>query len=286
MKLDYKQILDNKLSINSYLWPKELAPYKFIESIVKSKINNVGLNTDFIESYGIEKLKEELKFNNINVTSLNSVGYFTDPKYYNQNEKILNYAKILNPELICIITGGINGGPNPLSNEYIVNNSNLKILEVRKESKIKIKKLFEMANQLNLKLGLEPIGSWEILKKGHFNTISSCLKLINNSDHNLIIDLYHSFSDIDLDNFLKKSKKLGLFQFSNVKFDSYDRPFGREDINYPSKPNELNISKYLKYIFNRKDNVKVEFEVFPRDIQNKDPKLMISSLKEKILKLL
>jgi hypothetical protein len=26
--------------------------------------------------------------------------------------------------------------------------------------------------------------------------------------------------------------------------------------------------------------------VFPRDVQNKDPKLMISSLKEKILKLL
>ena len=269
MKLDYKQILDNKLSINSYLWPKELAPYKFIETIVKSKINNVGLNTDFIESYGIEKLKEELKLNNINVTSLNSVGYFTDPKYYNQNEKILKYAKILNPELICIITGGINGGPNPLSNEYIINNSNLKISEVRKESEIKIKKLFELADQLNLKLGLE-----------------SCLKLINNSDHNLIIDLYHSFSDIDLDNFLKNSKKLGLFQFSNVKFDNYDRPFGREDINYPSKPNELNISKYLKYIFNRKDNVKVEFEVFPRDIENKDPKLMISSLKEKILKLL
>ena len=72
----------------------------------------------------------------------------------------------------------------------------------------------------------------------------------------------------------------------NVKFDNYDRPFGREDINYPSKPNELNISKYLKYIFNRKDNVKVEFEVFPIDIQNKDPKLMISSLKDKILKLL
>ena len=152
MKLDYKQILDIKLSINSYLWPKELDPYEFIKTIVKSKINNVGLNTDFIESFGIQKLKEELKLNNINVTSLNSVGYFTDPKYYNQNEKILNYAKILNPELICIITGGINGGPNPLSNEYIINNSNLKISEVRKESEIKIKKLFELADQSNLTL--------------------------------------------------------------------------------------------------------------------------------------
>ena len=97
MKLDYKQILDNKLSINSYLWPKELAPYKFIELIVKSKINNVGLNTDFIESYGIEKLKEELKLNNINVTSLNSVGYFTDPKCNKDNTntiKSMNSHKI------------------------------------------------------------------------------------------------------------------------------------------------------------------------------------------------
>ena len=286
MKLDYKQILDNKLSINSYLWPKEFDPHEFIKNIVKSKINNVGLHTDFIESYGVNKLKEKLKLNNINVTSLNSVGYFTDPKYYNQNEKILNYAKILNPELICIITGGIKGGPNPLSNEFIINNSHLEISEVRKDSKIKIKKLFEIATQFGLKLGLEPIGSWEILKKGHFNTISSCLKLINNSDHNLIIDLYHSFSDINLDNFLKNSKKLGLLQFSNIKYDNYDRPFGREKINYPSKPNDLNISKYLKYIFNRKDNVKVEFEVFPSDIHHQDPKFIITNLKETILKLL
>ena len=138
MKLDYKQILDNNLSINSYLWPKELSPYEFIKNIVKSKIKNVGLHTDFIENYGVENLKEELKLNNLKVTSLNSVGYFTDPKYYNQNEKILNYAKILNPELVCVITGGINGGPNPLSNEYIINDNNLKISEIRKESTIKI----------------------------------------------------------------------------------------------------------------------------------------------------
>ena len=97
MKLDYKQILDNKLSINSYLWPKELSPYEFIKNIVKSKIKNVGLHTDFIESYGIENLKEELKLNNLKVTSLNSVGYFTDPKYYNQNEKSFELCKNIKP---------------------------------------------------------------------------------------------------------------------------------------------------------------------------------------------
>ena len=64
-------------------------------------------HTDFIESYGVNKLKQDLNLNKINVTSVNSVGYFTDPFCFNQNEKILSYGKILNPDLICVITGGI-----------------------------------------------------------------------------------------------------------------------------------------------------------------------------------
>ena len=36
MKIDYKDLLDKKLSINSYMWPNEIKPYEFIETIVKS----------------------------------------------------------------------------------------------------------------------------------------------------------------------------------------------------------------------------------------------------------
>ena len=48
---------------------------------------------------------------------------------------------------------------------------------IRKETLDKIILLFEKASKLNITLGLEPIGSWEILKKGHLNSISSCLKI-------------------------------------------------------------------------------------------------------------
>ena len=124
MKIDYKDLLNKKLSINSYMWPNDIKPFEFIETIVKSGIKNVGLHTDFIENYGVNKLRQDLKLNKINVTSVNSVGYFTDPFYFNQNEKILSYVKILNPDLICVITGGILGGPNPLSQEFKqINNS-------------------------------------------------------------------------------------------------------------------------------------------------------------------
>ena len=285
MKRNYKDILDNKLSINSYIWPNHKKPFEFIETILKAEINNVGLHTDFIENYGVNKLKQELVLNNINVTSINSVGYFTDPFYFNQNEKILNYAKILNPDLNCVITGGILGGPNPISKEFKQKKSYLDIKSAREETLFKLNILFSQAAKLNLNLGLEPIGSWEVLKKGHFNSISSCQKLIKNSNHKLIVDLYHSFEDIDLENFLKKSPNLGLLQFSNISFDQNYRPVGRKTINSGNNINNIDIPKYLKILFNRKDNLKIEFEVFQSDIYE-NPKDIILNLKKELLNIL
>ena len=285
MKLNYKDILDNKLSINSYIWPNHKKPFEFIETILKAEINNVGLHTDFIENYGVNKLKQELVLNNINVTSINSVGYFTDPFYFNQNEKILNYAKILNPDLICVITGGILGGPNPISEEIKRKNSYLDIKNIREETLLKLNILFSQAEKLNLNLGIEPIGSWEILKKGHYNSISSCQKLIKNSNHKLIVDLYHSFEDIDLDKFLKRSPSLGLLQFSNISFDQNSRPIGRKTINSRNSIDNIDIPKYLKILFNRRDNLKIEFEVFQSDI-HENPKDIILNLKKELLKIL
>jgi hypothetical protein len=219
------------------------------------------------------------------VTSINSVGYFTDPFYFNQNEKILNYAKILNPDLICVITGGVLGGPNPISEEIKRKNSYLDIKNIREETLLKLNILFSQAEKLNLNLGIEPIGSWEILKKGHYNSISSCQKLIKNSNHKLIVDLYHSFEDIDLDKFLKRSPSLGLLQFSNISFDQNSRPIGRKTINSGNNIDNIDIPKYLKILFNRKDNLKIEFEVFQSDI-HENPKDIILNLKKELLKIL
>ena len=285
MKQNYNEILDNNLSINSYLWPNDRSPFEFIETIAKARIKNIGLHTDFINNFGVNKLKQELTLNKINVTSINSVGYFTDPYYFKQNEKVLQSAKILNPDLVCLITGGIMGGPNPISNEYTSDNNIIDIKGLRDKTSQNIISLFEEASKLNLTLGLEPIGGWEILKKGHFNSIASCLKLVKDNNHKLIIDLYHSFTDADLDTFLRKSPNLGLLQFSNLSFDKNLRPTGRKTINDLNNQNNLDLSKYIKYILNRKDKIKIEFEVFQSDV-NEDPKEIILNLKSEILKLL
>ena len=285
MKFNYRDFVDRKLSINSYMWPRNIDPFEFIETIIKSGIKNIGLHTDFIEEFGANKLKQELALNRINVTSINSVGYFTDQYYFKQNEKVLNFAKVLNSELICVISGGIMGGPNPVSNKFVSTGNRLLIENIRRDTLNKINSLFEKASKLNLTLGIEPIGSWEILKKGHLNSISSCLKLVKNNNHKLIIDLYHSFTDIDLDTFVKKSPKLGLLQFSNVKFDENFRPTGRKSINNINNNNNLELSKYLTYVFKRNDNIKIEFEIFNTDIKYENPKLIIESLKDEVLSL-
>ena len=286
MKSNIQDALENRLSVNSYLWPKNIDPYEFIETILKAGIKNIGLHTDFIEEYGVNKLKQELSLNKINVTSINSVGYFTDNFYFKQHDKIFNYAKILKPDVVCVISGGILGGPNPISSEYNFENKNLNIEKIRKESLSQLLYLFNKAQELNLTLGLEPIGSWEILKKGHFNSIASCLNLVKKYEHKLIIDLYHSFVDTKLESFLKNSTKLGLLQFSNIKFDDNWRPTGRQILNKQNNVNNVDISKYLKTVLNRKDRINVEFEIFQSDIKEADPKLVITNLKKEILELL
>ena len=56
-------------------------------------------------------------------------------------------------------------------------------------------------------------------------------------------------------------------------------------INDLNNRNNLELSKYIKYIFNRKDKIKIEFEVFQSDV-NEDPKEIILNLKSEILRLL
>ena len=189
------------------------------------------------------------------------------------------------PDLICVITGGILGGPNPLSEEFKQINDYLDIKTIREETLLKFKTLMSQAEKFKLRLGLEPIGSWEILKKGHLNSIAICQKLIKKSNHKLIIDLYHSFEDLDLDKFLKKSPHLGLLQFSNINFDKNFRPVGRKTINNENNIKNIDVAKYLKILFNRKDNLKIEFEIFQKDY-TENPQNIILNIKKELLKIL
>ena len=57
-------------------------------------------------------------------------------------------------------------------------------------------------------------------------------------------------------------------------------------MNKQNNVNNVDISKYLKTVLNRKDRINVEFEIFQSDIKETDPKLVIKNLKKEILELL
>ena len=57
MKSNIRDALETRLSVNSYLWPKNTDPYEFIETILKAGIKNIGLHTDFIEVLKFTHLK-------------------------------------------------------------------------------------------------------------------------------------------------------------------------------------------------------------------------------------
>ena len=76
-----------------------------------------------------------------------------------------------------------------------------------------------------------------------------------------------------------------MLQLSNINFDQNFRPIGRKNLNDVNNKNNLDLSKYIKYVLNRNDNMKLEFEVFQSDIME-DPKEIILNIKNEILKLL
>ena len=92
MKHNYKELLDNNLSVNSYLWPNDRNPFEFIETVVKSRIKNIGLHTDFINNFGVNKLTQELTLNKINVTSIMS-----------------NFETVMSSKGTKVVIGGIYG---------------------------------------------------------------------------------------------------------------------------------------------------------------------------------
>ena len=75
MKSNILDALENRLSVNSYLWPKNIDPYEFIEAILKAGIKNIGLHIDFIEEYNHQLLVVNVKEAGIEKNVLDMLKY-------------------------------------------------------------------------------------------------------------------------------------------------------------------------------------------------------------------
>ena len=60
---------------------------------------------------------------------------------------------------------------------------------------------------------------------------------------------------------------------------------GRKTINDENNMGNIDIAKYLKILFNRKDNLKIEFEIFKKDF-TENPQNIILNIKKELLNIL
>jgi len=68
-------------------------------------------------------------------------------------------------------------------------------------------------------------------------------------------------------------------------FDKNFRPVGRKTINDENNMENIDIAKYLKILFNRKDNLKIELEIFQTDF-TENPQNIILNIKKELLNIL
>jgi len=60
---------------------------------------------------------------------------------------------------------------------------------------------------------------------------------------------------------------------------------GRKTINNENNIKNIDVAKYLKILFNRKDNLKIEFEIFQKDY-TENPQNIILNIKKELLNIL
>ena len=278
-----KNWINRNLSVNSYCWPEGGSFESFARCVSDAGLSQVGLNTGILANIGAKKARRILNDYGLTVSTLNSAGYFTDSDLIHQNMAVLDMAANLDATALCIITGGVMGGAPPanLNIEYQANTP-LKLAEIRAKSLSLYNEFAHEAAKYNVLLGLEPIAPFDIVTKGHVNSINAARHYLDMPQTNLIIDLFHSFWDPDLEECIQLNDTVCVLQFCDVVFGSLNRPTNRASL--PDCPSEshLPIGRYLKTMYHTamKSGIHrpIEFEIFRSDIVNQDADNIIAAL--------
>jgi len=257
-----------RLSINQYICPTKYPLENFLKISANSGAEAVGINANTLESVGTKKLKSLLKNFNLNVSSLNSAGYFlynTSSKSEIQHKKnltLIQHASEIEAETLCVIVGGISHGNWTLEN-------------ARNEIFTKLSKLTEESQKYGVKLGLEPIHPIDLHQKGCVNSISSAIDLVNNIPNlGIILDFFHSWWDPDLlDFFNNHMNKISLIQFCNIIEINQDmKPYRNIPLN-----GSIDISMLFHKAITGGYNKLFEFELFDRDLRGRSVEDVIKS---------
>lgn len=252
------------LSVNHYICGDKMSFPDFAMAVRDAGIGYVGITQEALAELGLDLISKCLVDNDLRVSSLNSAGFFTGTsatKNYFSNTELIDIASKLKADVLCVITGGIGNPPMLLSEAY---------------DKVKkgISELVNHAADKGVKLGIEPIYPADIISKGNINSIASALNLIEPYENTqLILDVKHSWWDPDFLPLIKNfPEKVALVQLCNICIKGGELR-GRTNLASGS----VDMSRLMKEIIKGKYCGNFEYELFPSDVGNRNPRDLISN---------
>lgn len=250
--------MNNALSANHYMCGADVSFPDFAAAAARAGLSAVGLSRAALAEMGVGPLGRCLADHGLAVSSLNSVGYFTDPdraRIERENFALIDAAAELEAEALCVICGGLGRAPMPLADGHALVRAGFEPLSRR-------------AQETGVTLGVEPIHPADILTKGCINSVRDALKLIDGHDSaKLILDFWHSWWDPDLVRLPQESPdRIVLVQVCNIRLaDSI--PTGRDTL----AQGVLDIRPSLRALAQGPYGGRFELELFERDLAGRDP---------------
>lgn len=198
-------------SVNQYLCPLTMRPTDFLDRIESFGFQGAGITQGALQSLGASEMAAELQRRNLQVTSLNSAGFFLQEGeaalvQAERNLGLLKQSNQLGQSRLNVIVGGSSTLPLNLARELAAE---------------RLEAFARQASDFGVQLMVEPLHHLNVRTKSCFNSISQLEPLFERIPGlTLNADLFHLWWDPDLDRLLRGgSLPLGLLQICDVSMN-------------------------------------------------------------------
>lgn len=246
-------------AVNHYLCPPAMAMLDFLDAAASANFQSVGLTIGSLDEMPIKKLQQELMARDLQISSINTAGYFfpTATAAVDQeaiNLRLLQVAAELQPANgVNLIVGG---------------STELDLASARESAMAKSALLAATAKQYGTRLLLEPMHPLNVRSKGCVNTLRQAAQWLTQiPELALNVDLFHSWWDPDLEDALSGTLgEIGVLQICDIVID----PKTNLPLRGPLDEGFLDWRVAVKRFAKQFPDTPVELELFAAQMPDRD----------------
>lgn len=252
-------------AVNHYLCPVSMPLITFLDQICAHGFDAVGLTVAALEALPLQRLKRELEVRGLQVSSVNSAGFFLFDgeaalAQAKRNRLLVEQTAELECTRLNIIVGGSASQP---------------LAAARQAAITHLARFAEEASRLGVSLLIEPLHPLNVRGNCCFNTISQIETVFSIVPGlRLNADLYHLWWDPDLEKLLRgDSVPIGLLQICDVATNET----GQVPRRTPLGEGFLPWGEYVKAVRRTFPGAPVEIELFADQLPGRPVEGILSS---------